>query len=428
MKIKILAVMSLIWIFFWPSIILAYSIEQRNAYLYSYSRWITSQSSIEKANMNGSLTRIAMAKMVSNYAIKVLWLKPDTSLKCSFSDVSLEMDAKYSLWVTQACQLWLMWIWDDWVISKTFNPNWVVTRWQRATVFSRALSQSKWDVVKEWEPYYKNHMEYLNKQWIINDVNNPSHSAEEKRWNVMLMMYRADDSKYDIKEIIWEVDKSSWETNWVKKDEQKDGMTITYYDNGQVKSKWKFIDWKQDWERVWYYENWEIRDVDLWDNWKIVKTTVYYEDWWISEIFNYKNWLPDWERVRYYENGNVKEKIDYKNWLENWNHVIYYENGQIQEKWSFVYVYNGNNNWVWIFSWEELRYYENWQVWRRGTFDNNWFLNWEWITYSEKWEVLFVCSYNHWIFLEWPREDCADVGYPLSIHEKAMAFMEQYNL
>jgi hypothetical protein len=50
----------------------SYTAEQQSAYNYAYDQKITTASSIEKANMDGQLTRIAMAKMISNFAINVL--------------------------------------------------------------------------------------------------------------------------------------------------------------------------------------------------------------------------------------------------------------------------------------------------------------------------------------------------------------------
>lgn len=193
MKIKLLVVMLFVLVCFWSFLVLAssFSIEQQEAYNYAFDKWITTQISIEKANMNGLLTRAAMAKIISNYAINVLWLNPDVTRECWFLDVSNSLDAQYGYWVTQACQLWLMWMWNDGETAEYFNPNWVVTRWQRATVFSRALSKANWDIVQEENPYYKNHMEYLNNKWIIRDINNPTYDSKEKRGNVMIMIMRS---------------------------------------------------------------------------------------------------------------------------------------------------------------------------------------------------------------------------------------------
>jgi hypothetical protein len=44
----------------------------QRAYEFAYKHGITTMDSIEKADMEGPLTRIAMAKMLSYYAINVL--------------------------------------------------------------------------------------------------------------------------------------------------------------------------------------------------------------------------------------------------------------------------------------------------------------------------------------------------------------------
>jgi hypothetical protein len=51
---------------------------------------------IEKADMSAPLNRIAMAKMLSYYAINVLGKKPNTSITApSFPDVSSKLNADY---------------------------------------------------------------------------------------------------------------------------------------------------------------------------------------------------------------------------------------------------------------------------------------------------------------------------------------------
>jgi len=50
-----------------------YTQELKDAYNRAYSKWITTQSTIDSANMKGKITREEMAKMISNYAINVLW-------------------------------------------------------------------------------------------------------------------------------------------------------------------------------------------------------------------------------------------------------------------------------------------------------------------------------------------------------------------
>jgi hypothetical protein len=57
--------------------------------------------------MDTDLTRIQMAKMVSNYAINVLWQEPDVEKWVpDFKDVTVQMDKQYDNAVTKAYQLW----------------------------------------------------------------------------------------------------------------------------------------------------------------------------------------------------------------------------------------------------------------------------------------------------------------------------------
>ena len=156
-----------------------YTREMNNAYEFAYENWITTMSSITKANMNWNLSRIAMAKMLSQYAMKILNNKPDTSKNCTFTDVTQDMDISYDKWVTKACQLWIMWI----NIQK-FRPNDTVTRAEFGTALSRLLYSTA-----DWESnYYSTHLETLKNNWIISNTNP---NLQEKRWYVMLMLMRS---------------------------------------------------------------------------------------------------------------------------------------------------------------------------------------------------------------------------------------------
>jgi hypothetical protein len=82
-----------------------YTVEFHNAYNFAFKNEITTMPNIQAADMNSPLTRIAMAKMLSKYAINVLKKTPDTTKTISFPDVSAELDAEYSNGVTLAYQL-----------------------------------------------------------------------------------------------------------------------------------------------------------------------------------------------------------------------------------------------------------------------------------------------------------------------------------
>jgi len=156
------------------------TMEQIDAYKWWYDNWILEKKDINMVSMKSGITRIVMAKMLSQYAIKVLWMKPDTASQKSFSDVSTSLDLKYDNWVTLAYQLWIMWInmWNN------FRPYDNVTRAEFATALSRLLYHTPdWD-----EKYYTTHMAKLQYEWIITNTNP---TMKELRGYVMLMLMRS---------------------------------------------------------------------------------------------------------------------------------------------------------------------------------------------------------------------------------------------
>lgn len=155
--------------------------ERNNAYGFAYANWITTIKNIEKANLNWAITRAAMAKMLSNYAINVLGKEPDISKTPQFWDISKETDRQYDNWITLAYQLWIMWVWTN-----NFRPYDPVTRKEFVTVLSRMLYNTT-----DWTSktnYYEPHMAKLYDEWIITKTNP---ATIEKRWNVMTMLMRS---------------------------------------------------------------------------------------------------------------------------------------------------------------------------------------------------------------------------------------------
>ena len=149
------------------------------AYEWAYDYWITTQPTFKQAKMNSPITRIAMAKMLSNYAINILWKKPDTSKwEKQFIDVTTKQNNDYNNAVTLSYQLWIMWQWTN-----KFRPNDEVTRAEFATALSRMLYNTS-----DGQPYYITHLKKLKQEWIITN-DNPR--IKEKRWYVMLMLMRS---------------------------------------------------------------------------------------------------------------------------------------------------------------------------------------------------------------------------------------------
>ena len=160
-----------------------YSEEFNDAYDFAFDNDITTMDSIDNANMDGWLTRIAMAKMLSNYAINILWKKPANIVVPNFKDVSEKLNDEYGNAVDLAYQLWIMWIWID-----KFRPNDPVTRAEFATALSRMLY---W--LEDWiDKYYTTHLQKLKDEGIISN-DNPN--LKELRWYVMIMLMRSAKNK-----------------------------------------------------------------------------------------------------------------------------------------------------------------------------------------------------------------------------------------
>ena len=159
----------------------SYSPELQDAYQFAFQNSITTMDSIDKANMNGWLTRIAMAKMLANYAMNILGKKPANTIVPKFLDVSEKLDDDYNWAVTLAYQLGIMWLGID-----KFRPNDWVTRAEFATALSRMLYETA-----DGNPYYTTHLAKLKSEWIISN-DNPN--LQEKRWYVMLMLMRSNKS------------------------------------------------------------------------------------------------------------------------------------------------------------------------------------------------------------------------------------------
>jgi hypothetical protein len=153
-----------------------------NAYLYAFSVGITTIPTIQEANIEGKLIRSHMAKMMVNYAVKVMGLKPDTTKTCSFDDIA-NQNAELKWYIKLSCQLGLMWVG---MIS--FEPDAIVTRAQFGTILSRVLYGNQFN---GWSPYYANHLQALKDAGIMTNINNPER-IKELRWWVMLMLMRAD--------------------------------------------------------------------------------------------------------------------------------------------------------------------------------------------------------------------------------------------
>ena len=262
----------------------AVSQEFRDAYSRAKENGITTMSTIEWARMNDWLTREEMAKMISNYAVNILWKKPDTTKPCYFIDSNINPDLVQ--YVTESCQLWLMW---QWVTS--FRPKDSVTRAEFGTVLSRLLY---WNTYEWWDPYYTRHLQALQSNWIMSNISNPY--MAEIRWYVMIMMQRSS----------WR-EVESWNED---KTEDKNEEKITYADYLISTKVTNVIDWdtitvKLDWKSTSVRLIW----VDTPEN--TAKRYWYPECYW-TESKEYLTKLLDWKDIylEYDESQGMYDSYD----------------------------------------------------------------------------------------------------------------------
>jgi len=159
----------------------SWSQEYQDAYAYAFENSITTMTSIEAANLAGTTTRGAAAKMMSEFA-KAMGQTPDTSASCTFSDLAPVAGTDLATYAVEACQLGLMGINTNGI----FNPMGVLSRAEFGTVLSRVLFG---DVYNGGNPFYAAHLNALNQAGLMNDLSNPERSI--MRGDAMLLLYRA---------------------------------------------------------------------------------------------------------------------------------------------------------------------------------------------------------------------------------------------
>jgi len=226
-----------------------YSQELQDAYQFAYQNKITTQNSIDKADMYWWLTRIAMAKMLSQYAINILWKSPDTSKIPNFWDVNSKLDWDYNNWVTLAYQLWIMWVWID-----KFRPYDSVTRAEFWTALSRVLY---WDKYEWGSQYYTNHLNALKTAWIMNQIDQPN--QWEIRWYVMLMLMRAGENVWNkVSEILNMVnngDNKISNNKTDKRDTEWNSEQLSNNTNYCKEGSFRIYNYQDDYKEYWRFMN-----------------------------------------------------------------------------------------------------------------------------------------------------------------------------
>ncbi len=177
-----------------------YSTEIVDAFQYAYGLWITSMCPIERARLDGYVLRKELAKMISEFAIQVIWLYPEINKKeCEvYNDIWRESD-EMKFYMKLSCKLWLMGLNENGIVpKKSFDPNQYIDRAQFGTIMSRLIFGGRYNVTgnvvdhtnKDYR--FKNHLAALKANAIMNNISDPY--MLELRWYIMIMMQRTDES------------------------------------------------------------------------------------------------------------------------------------------------------------------------------------------------------------------------------------------
>ena len=159
--------------------------EVLSAYEWAYKHGITTLSWLENANPDGLIPRWHMAKMVTNFAVNVLWMKIPSEIpaECSWWDTDWESE-EIKDYAEKSCALWVMWIYME-----DFLPNKILDRAELWTILSRLLWWERYNVIDtNNRPYYVEHLSILKRKWIMTQIENPEARKELRKWAWVMLM------------------------------------------------------------------------------------------------------------------------------------------------------------------------------------------------------------------------------------------------
>lgn len=157
------------------------------AYMWARNRWIV-ETPRKISDPDGYIPRWDMAEMLVKFTENVLWKKIPSRIpaKCSWWDPVRDWKSpETKVYAEKACALWVMWIRMD-----NFMPNKLVDRAEFWTILSRLLRWDKYDVVDATATklYYARHLEALNREWIMTQIENPTSRYELRKWAWLMLM------------------------------------------------------------------------------------------------------------------------------------------------------------------------------------------------------------------------------------------------
>lgn len=157
------------------------------AYMWARNKWIINMPRKE-SDPDGYIPRWDMAEMLVKFTEKVLGRKIPSNIpaKCNWWDPERDWKSpETKVYAQKACALWIMWI-----RMENFLPNKLVDRAEFWTILSRLLWWDKYDVVDATATklYYTRHLEALNREWIMTQIENPTSRYELRKWAWLMLM------------------------------------------------------------------------------------------------------------------------------------------------------------------------------------------------------------------------------------------------
>lgn len=263
----------------------AYTQEQKEAYQWAYKYGITTQPTIEKANLDWNLTRQAFSKMVVNYLEKAVWIKQTNSISCSFPDES-KFSNELRPYAKKTCAYNIMW--ENWI---NFNPTQSVNRAQLWTVLSRILRWGEYNA--SGKDYYIYHLNALKFNGIMNKIDNPQ--ANAKRWDVMIMLKRLYEKYGSDIYMNWSQN-TAYNNNTTNKTSNEINRTTSKV-NETTNNNEKFLTQ----EKV----QWLIEKEEWLKEWSL--SYRWYECYWEDCTYEFE-YSSNWERYIYSRSNKISDK------------------------------------------------------------------------------------------------------------------------
>lgn len=310
-----------------------YSQEQNQAYIYACNRRISTMDTIQSANIEWPLLRKHLAKMISEFALKEIWLTPVEWRDCSnFADIADENE-EMTYYIQLSCKLWLMWMESNWVdVKQNFDPNLYVTRAEFGTVLSRLLWWTTY-ATEDGSVYYKKHLQALKSNWIMTMIDWNWPNQVELRWYVMLMLMRTNERNL----ITFYNKDHSAATNsldWMLALLWEDQTVVMEIENGSYYTKddfvpirWTVLDtWNvktiyvthmnSNW--IWRYSNYKLEKYNPWDTKFVFYAYRYYDSLTVNDINTYL--------FKFYDKNNklitTKKIVVDHNYKSNWDDYL----------------------------------------------------------------------------------------------------------